>query len=207
MKYRIDIFRTIVFVFLVTLYSCSSEKSRQHDTAKEKNREIEILQERYQNLSSIILTADSVVIISHEVPKEFGANIVSDRDLSDSANKEIQKTQSNTGLKYYDRGRINRKLAIEYLLLTDKNKRVLADIITSEVTQTSNQYQCDEPRHSILIYKNDMELYILLCFTCQRTHSSSRLWLSDSDFDNSKWQRLEQFFRKNNLTQVLDKHK
>jgi hypothetical protein len=197
----------MVAVFLVTLYSCKNEKSRQLDNTKEKNREIEILQERYQNLSSIILTADSVVIISHEVPEEFGANIVSDWDLSDSTIKETQKIQPKTGLKYYDRGRINRKLVIEHLLLTDKNKRVLADIFTSEVTQTSNHFQCDEPRHSILIYKNDMEFYVLLCFTCQRTHSSPRLWLSDSDFDNSKWQRLEQFFRKNNLTQILDKHK
>ena len=199
--------RILLSVFIATFYSCSSDRSHQNDTVKQKDSVAEIQNERYKNLASLILTADSVVIISHEIPKEYRPKITIDTDLSGATSKQKPKIESEKGLHYYDKGIINRKLTVEHLLLNDKNKRELAVILTTQPTQISNHYQCDEPRHSVLIYKYNMEFYLLLCFTCQRTHSSPRLWISDSDFDNSKWQRLEMFLQKNNLTTMLTKYK
>lgn len=196
----------LLSVIIATFYSCSGDRSHQNDTVKQKDSKAEIQNERYQNLASLILTADSVVIISHEVPKEYRPKIVIDTDLSDTTSKQKPKIKSEEGLHYYDKGIINRKLTVEHLFLDDKNKRELSDILTTQPTQISNNYRCDEPRHSVLIYKYNMEFYLLLCITCQRTHSSPRLWISDSDFDNSKWQRLEIFLQKNNLTKMLTKY-
>jgi hypothetical protein len=64
--------------------------------------------------------------------------------------------------------------------------------------------QCDMPRHSIIIYKNDKQSYIDICFGCKRINTSNDIDFSVIDMDDEKWEDLQKFFMANGIKKLYN---
>lgn len=186
-KYSTNIILCFVLTFL--LYSTSHGQTREN---------IKLLKQKIQS-------ADSVVLISHEVTLEYGVRIVPDWDKRDtSMNLQKWSKLHPPLLKYLDKGKLNRKIIKESLSLTDSIKIKLSNILFRQVLlKKFNPTTCDEPRHSIIIYKNNKESYIDICFGCRRIHTSKDIDFSEFYMDEKKWTELEDFFKTNGLTKLF----
>ena len=161
--------------------------------------------ENIKSLQQKIQSADSVVLISHEVTAEYGVKIVPDWDKRDtSMNLKKWYKLHPPLLKFLDKGKLNRKIIKETLALTNTNKTNLSNILLRQVLlKTFNPTKCDEPRHSIIIYKNNQQSYIDICFGCRRIHTSKDIDFSEFYMDDKKWTELEEFFKVNGLTKLF----
>ncbi len=179
----------LCFVLTVLLFSTSHGQT---------NQNIKSLQQKIQS-------ADSVVLISHEVTAEYGIKIVPDWDKRDtSMNLKKWNKLHPPLLKYSDKGKLNRKIIKESLALTNGNKTNLSNILLRQVLLKSfNPTTCDEPRHSIIIYKSNKQSYIDICFGCRRIHTSKDINFSEFYMDEKKWADLEDFFKTNGLTKLF----
>lgn len=153
-----------------------------------------------------IQSADSVVLISHEVTAEYGINIVPDWDKGDtSMNFKKWHKQHPPLLKFLDKGKLNRQIIRESLALITTNKTDLSNILLRQVIiKDVNSTKCDEPRHSIIIYRNAKQSYIDICFGCRRIHTSNDIDFSEFYMDEKKWTDLENFFKTNGLTKLFE---
>ena len=161
--------------------------------------------ENIKLLRQKIKTADSIIIISHEVTAEYGARMAPDWDIRDtSMNLKKWYKLHPLPLKFFERGKLNKKIIVESLLLVDSNKNVLSKILLRQVLIKSLTYaKCDEPRHTIIIYKNSKQTFIDICFGCRRTHTSKDIDFSEFYLDEQKWNDLENFFKANGLTKLF----
>jgi len=161
-----------------------------------------------QNIKSIqqkIQSADSVVLISHDVTTEYGIKIVPDWDKRDTSMNLKKWNKLHPPLfKYLVKGKLNRKIIKESLALTSDNKTNLSNILLRQVLLKSfNPTTCEEPRHSVIIYKNNKQSYIDICFGCRRIHTSKDIEFSEFYMDEKKWTDLEDFFKGNGLTELF----
>jgi hypothetical protein len=183
---------TLCFVLIVVLYSTTHGQTNEH---------IKSLQQKIQ-------LADSVVLISHELTAEYGIKIVPYWDKRDvSMNLKKWNKLHPPLLKYLYKGKLNRKIIKESLALTTSNKISLSNILFRQVLLKSfNPSNCDEPRHSIMIYKDNKESYIDICFGCRRINTSKDIDFSEFYIDEKKWNDLEDFFKINGLTKLFIQH-
>jgi hypothetical protein len=147
--------------------------------------------ENINRLKQIIKSADSVVLISHQ--SEF----VNPDEIAD-------KTDTVKDYKIWDNGKINRQVIIESQLLLDSDKINLSKILLRQVLKKRLQFaECDDPQHSIIIYKKNKQSYIDICFGCRRIHTSTDIEFSESYLDERKWQQLESFFKRKGLIKIF----
>ena len=161
--------------------------------------------ENIKLLRQKIQFADSVVLISHEVTAEYGSNAPPDWDKRDTS-MDLNKWNKLHPplLKYLEKGKLNRKIINESLVLIDNNKINLSNILLRQVLIKSMNYtKCDQPRHSIIIYNGNKESFIDICFACKRIHTSKDIDFSEFYMDEKKWNELGFFFKTNGLTKLL----
>jgi hypothetical protein len=166
--------------------------------------------ENIKLLKQKIQSADSVVIISHEVTAEYGFTPeLPDWDKKDTSMNlkkwyELHPPQPPY-LKFLEQGKINRKIIIESKTLTSDDQVNLSNILLRQVLiQKINRTTCDEPRHTIIIWKTNIQSYIDICFGCRRIHTSKDINFSESYLDDKKWNDLESFFKTNGLAKLFD---
>lgn len=135
-----------------------------------------------ESIQRKIYKADSVVLISHIITREYEVS-------SDGKNK--------TAPSFLFRRNVNPKIILSRKLLS--NKKRLADILHIEDgIYKHTPATCDEPRNSILIYTKGKLSYIDICFHCQRIHTSEDL-KSIVFFDSNKFAKMEALFDSFNL--------
>jgi len=185
---RLDLYgfiKLIAFLEIISTISCHSKKdakNQQNEIAKEFERK----GEQYQLLKEQIKTADSVVLISHILTKEFS-------ERSDKRNTSIYPS-------YLNAGRVNSLIVKERKTLDILGINKLAAILAQNIKPDGNSADCDMPHHSILIYKQNRESYIDISFSCSHIHTSPDILFNDSNIDTQKWKNLMAFFKQNNIT-------
>jgi hypothetical protein len=147
-------------------------------------------------LNQKILVADSVVLISHNLTREFAPKIKRDYE---KGTKKINYKKWNSLYKpapiFLINGKINRKIIVETISLSNSGKANLINILAKrKMSREVKMMQCDQPRHTIIIYKNNTESYIDICFGCKRINTSNDIKFSVIDMDDEKWEDLQKFF-------------
>ena len=91
--------------------------------------------------------------------------------------------------------------------MTNNNKTKLLSILNRKpITDEFKTNNCDEPRHTIIIYQNLKESFIDICFGCKRIHTSKDLTFSESDLDEEKWNELELYFKQNSIIKLFSEN-
>ena len=140
-------------------------------------------------------------MISHLLTAEFAPKIVEDWDKT----KKRPPIKKNTGyLKYLKNRKVNPVIIKQRKAISKSEMTDLSEIFTLEKAVEINQSKCDMPHHSILIFKNNVQSYIDICFYCKRIHTSKDIDLYGTDFTDNKWETLKLFFKKKGLTYELD---
>jgi hypothetical protein len=136
--------------------------------------------ENIKVLKQKFTAADFIVLISHTIAEEYAPKEVPDWDVRDnSMNLEKWKALHPVALKFLINGKLNRQVIRESVSLNDSSKLRLSNILLRKVLLNHwTPANCDQPQHAIIFYKNNNELYIDICFSCHRIHSSK-----DIDFN------------------------
>ncbi len=153
-----------------------------------------------------ILEADSVVLISHNLTREFAPKIKRDYE---KGSKKINHKKWNSlyplAPSFLIDGKINRKIFVETISLTNNKKNSLINILVKRtISREIKMMQCDMPRHSIIIYKNNKQSYFDICFSCKRIHTSNDIAFSVIDIDDEKWEDLQKFFMANGIKKLYN---
>jgi hypothetical protein len=143
-----------------------------------------------------ILEADSVVLISHNLTRGFGPIIKPDYEKGTNKINLKKWNQIHPPLPLFlINGKVNRKIFVEKINLTDSSKNILTNILSrKKILREVKMMQCDMPRHTIIIYKNSKQSYIDICFGCRKIHTSTDIQFSEADMDDDKWENLQKFF-------------
>jgi hypothetical protein len=148
-----------------------------------------------------ISQADSVVLISHILTREFGPIIKYDTEVGNKKSKP-RPPQRPPFLK---NGKINRKIIVEATSLRSSGRLNLITILSrKEILREIKMMQCDLPRHSIIIYKNNKQSYIDICFGCKRINKSKDLQFSEIGMDDEKWEELQKFFMASGIKKLYN---
>ena len=158
--------------------------------------------ENIKQVQQKILSADSVVLISHVLTKEFAPKIVHDWDKTKK--RPIKKEVTHP--TYLKNEKINPAIIKQRKVASKKETIELSQIFKYENTEEINQIKCNWPHHSILIYKNGMFSYIDLCFDCRHINTSKDIDLTEGDFTENTWGKLSVFFKKHGLNYKLLKN-
>jgi hypothetical protein len=153
-----------------------------------------------------ILEADSVVLISHILTREFAPKIKRDYE---KGTKKVNYKKWNSlyppAPSFLINGKINREIFVEKISLTNSGKASLINILIKISTPREiKAMQCDMPRHSIIIYKNNKHSYIDICFGCKRINTSNDIDFSVIGIDDEKWGNLQKFFMANGIKKLYN---
>ena len=145
-------------------------------------------QNNFSNLKNKILLADSVLLISHA-------------STSLKPRSEMSLTQYRLILS----GKVNQKIIIERKIVKGKSLQYLSKLISSPFKdKTIEKGRCFNPRNTIFIFKGKRISFIDICFECREIESSNDIKIPENDFDNSKWQKLEYFFKEHGFVYGFD---
>jgi hypothetical protein len=148
-----------------------------------------------------ISQADSVVLISHILTREFGPIIKYDTEVGGKKSKP----RSPQRPPFLKNGKINRKIIVEATSLTSAGRLNLITILSrKEILREIKMMQCDLPRHSIIIYKNNKQSYIDICFSCKRINTSKDIEFSEIGFDEEKWEDLQKYFMASGIKKLYN---
>jgi hypothetical protein len=156
--------------------------------------------ENIKQVQQKILSADSIVLISHVLTVEFAPKIVEDWDKT----QKRPRTGKTRYPKYLKNGKINPVIIKQRKILSTTEITELSQILKIEKVEERKSFRCDWPHHSILIYKKNILSYIDICLDCQHVNTSEDIALADEDFSENKWEKLKLFFKKHGLTYELD---
>jgi hypothetical protein len=147
------------------------------------------LADRYLKLQHRLLSADSVLLVSHEDTAGFIEN--PDGTASPTAPLILN-------------GKVNTSIIKERTVLDKKKLTKLSNLLTAKMTKFSEQAAgCFRPHHSIVLIEKGKYSYIELCFQCERLKSSPDIDFSDSELNERKWNKLKQFFLENHFKYEL----
>ncbi len=147
-----------------------------------------------------ILSADSIILISHNLTGEFLPKEVE----SINSNTQQKSVRADSPTLLID-GRLNREIVSELVLLNETDKQTLIKILFGNPHQTQwTPLTCDEPRHSIIIYTGNTVSFVDFCFTCKRVHISDDIDLKKIFIDDHKWKLMENFFKSKGVTKVFN---
>ena len=157
--------------------------------------------ENIKQLQQKLLSADSIVLISHVLTAGFAPKIVRDIDARDTKKRTVQNEIQHP--QYLKNGKINSAIVKQRKVISKAEIAELSQIFRVEVVKETNLYKCDMPHHSIIIYKKGVQSYIDICFACKRIHTSNDIALAEADLTDNKWEKLKSFFKKFGLTYEL----
>ncbi len=138
-----------------------------------------------QYLEKIILSADTVLIISHD---NTGIIMRDDETGRDITPKLVMNGKLNYGI-------MNEKKVLNDSLRKQLSKVLLLKNQSSKIVMN----KCYMPQHAILIIKDSRLSYIDICFGCLKYEVSDDLSFFDIPFDINKWNELYQFFIQNGM--------
>jgi hypothetical protein len=148
-----------------------------------------------------ISKADSVVLISHILTREFGPIIKYDTEVGGKKSKQRPPQRPS----FSRNGKVNRKIIVEATSLTSASRLNLITILSrKKISREVKMMQCDMPRHSIIIYKNNKQSYIDICFGCMKIHTTIDIQFSEVDMDDEKWDNLQKFFIANGIKKLYN---
>ena len=107
-------------------------------------------------------------------------------------------------------GKPNKKIIKEKVVLDSVNKSTLIHLISNQNPEENHEGAFSFiPHHTIFILKNKKWEYIDICFGCNNYNFSDGININKKTFLKSyeDWRKLEDFFRKLNLTYQLPKQK
>ncbi len=153
-------------------------------------------------LARKILSADSIVLISHVLTAEHSPKPVLDYRVGDTvAEKEAEEYIPSEAPALLIDGKINEAIILKRKSLTNNSKKELTAILISKtIDDEYNKRQCDMPQHAIVIYINGTQSYIDICFACLTVHTTEDIKFSVMDMSLQKWKDLEDFFRAQGFT-------
>ncbi|MFT3702138.1 MAG: hypothetical protein QM802_07200 [Agriterribacter sp.] len=144
-----------------------------------------------------ILSADSVLLISHELTLGYAT-------AEENAIGDTSMPPDPPAPEFFINGKLNRAIINEQALLTDTARLDFIKILLRPVNiEKYTPTKCDQPRHSIIFYKNDQQSYIDICFGCMHIHSSADINFFEHNMDQKKWEQLMNFFKRNGVGRVL----
>ena len=155
--------------------------------------------ENIKQVQQKFLSADSVVLISHVLTKEFAPKIVHDWDKT----KKWPIKKEVTHPTYLKNEKINPAIIKQRKVVSKKEMTELSQILKYENAEEINQIKCNWPHHSILMYRKNKLSYIDLCFECRHINTSKDIHLTEGDFANAQWEKLKLFFKKKGLNYEL----
>ena len=158
------------------------------------------LADNIRQLQQMILSADSIVLISHVLTVEFAPKIVEDWDKTKK--RPLVKKYAPYP-KYLKNGNVNPAIIKQRKAISKPEMNELSEIFRVEKAIEINQSKCDMPHHSIIIFKNSSQSFIDICFSCKSMHTSKRINLEEADFTDNKWEKLKAFFKRHGLTYQL----
>lgn len=181
-KKNSNLFLTCLLV-LLTLASCQSIESR-------------------DPLAEMIATADSVVLISHVLTAEHSPKPLLDYKIGDTVTqKEAKKYETLEAPTLLIDGKINEAIIVERKSLESNSKKELTAILISKtIDKEYNKRQCDMPHHTIVIYTNNTQSYIDICFACLTVHTSKDIKFSVMNMSLQQWRGLIEFFKTQGFT-------
>jgi hypothetical protein len=136
-----------------------------------------------QKLKSLILNADSIILVSHVAPPTIIIN---------KKPEDYQLVLNN---------QINSRFIKERKLIDSATIIELANFLTipfrdSIIEESSCFFY---PHHSIYIFHGKKLSYIHICFQCEDIECSSDIKLPENDFDQATWQKMRLFLKSQGL--------
>lgn len=148
-------------------------------------------QGRLVHLNSKLLSADSIIIVSHE--STAGVSVI------DSVTGKYLPHP-----KLLIKGKLNEQIIHERTTLLDTAVKRLSSIITRPFQDTVIEIgKCFLPHHAIVAFKSNRTSFIDICFGCRRIATSKDIKIVSDDFDNRKWKELIDFFQQYNMRYEL----
>jgi len=166
-------FKLISFLFIIVSLQASGQKSLDF-------------------LKTQILTADSVIIVSHEATA--GISLVDEK-----TGKELPLP------KLLVNGRLNETIIHEKKVLKDTAIQRLSSIITRPFQDSViERGMCFIPHHAIVIFKKRKASFVDICFGCRGIETSKDIKMTSLDIDNRKWEELRDFFIQHGMKYELE---
>jgi hypothetical protein len=138
-------------------------------------------QQHLKALADKVLTADSVVMISHRTT----AGPVYDEKTGKTVNAPPLIIS----------GKLNNSIVLESKKIDQATKAKLATLLMKKrKSGPIEMAKCYIPHHSIVIYRKGVISFVEVCFGCMGLRTSKDIRLSESDFDEKKWDELKAFF-------------
>ena len=156
--------------------------------------------ENIKQLQQKILSADSIVLISHVLTVEFAPKLVEDWDKTKK--RPLVKKHAPYP-KYLKNEKVNPAIIKQRKAISKSEMNELSEIFRVEKAIEINQTKCDMPHHSIIIFKNSDQSFIDICFYCKSMHTSKGINLEEAEFTDNKWEKLKAFFKRHGLTYKL----
>ena len=137
-----------------------------------------------QKIKSLILNADSIVVVSHIAPPTI---------ITNKKPEEYKLVLNN---------QINSRFIKERKLINSDTVQELANFLTipfrDSIIEESNCFFY--PHHSIYIFHRKKLSYIHICFRCEDIECSPDIKLPVNDFDQATWRRMKDFLKAQGLT-------
>lgn len=142
-------------------------------------------------LKTKLLTADSVVIVSHEHSLKIEA-------VDGKSYSPWQPLVKN--------GKPNPKVIHERKRLEDTAVQRLGEILMQTLKNSKIEMaRCFMPHHAVFLFSKGKLSFIDICFDCFRLAASRNIRISESDFDYQKWNNLYTFFVQSGLKYQLNR--
>jgi hypothetical protein len=139
-----------------------------------------------RRLKSKLLSADSVIIVSHE--NTAAGNIID------------EKTGDTISGKLLVNGRPNERIIHEKVTLHDSATRKLSRIMARHFQDSVSQVgRCFIPHHAVILFKKGKASFVDLCFGCHSIEATKNIKVTSNDFDSRKWKELIAFYRQHNI--------
>lgn len=143
-------------------------------------------------LKAKLLSADSVILVSHETLRhEIWIDV------------NTGKRVPNPTL--IENGEINYKIVNKKIVLNDSAIQRLSKILAKPNTDRLVAIgQGFSPHHAVFIFKNGKFSFVHICFSCGTIETSEDIEIDSSDFNSRKWKELKDFFMKLGMKVDLD---
>ncbi len=173
--------KCLVPIFFI-LVSCTGKTPGDEITVIENekkisNNEADVF---YSNLSNSLKNADSIIVASHK--------------LTNYPQRDKQTGKTLPPPELIMNGRANDAIIHEWKRLTKEHILKLDSILTATAVASEISTACFQPRHVLFIYRKGKLSYLDFCFDCYGYSASGDL-KSDLIFDDSKWDRLREFYK------------